>query len=296
MTSGTTLFGYRVLAKLGTGAASDIYAVQDPRSKQVWALKHVVKKSDRDDRFIEQVDNEHAVGSKLEHVNIRGTYKVIKNRKMFRVTDVGLLMELVDAASVDRRLPKNQRQAVDIFIQTARALAHMHSRGFVHADIKPTNILVTDDGTVKIIDLGQACPIGLVKKRIQGTPGYMAPEQAHRGEIMARTDIYNLGATMYWILVGEVIPTALPPKDDREGLYSGAIDAERLEPPVPPHVKNPRIHQLLSRQILECVAVDEKDRPESMNAVVHRLELIRDLLDAPESKPPPVVADEDTVF
>ena len=293
MTTGTLLFGYRVLAKIGTGAASDLYAVQDPKSKQVWALKHVVKRTEKDQRFIEQVETEHSVGAKLSHPNIRATQKLIKNRKMFKVTEVGLLMELVDAASVDQRLPKSQRQAVDLFVQTARGLAHMHSRGFVHADIKPTNILVKEDGMVKIIDLGQACPIGCVKKRIQGTPGYMAPEQAHRGEITPKTDIYNLGATMYWILVGEVIPTALPPKDDREGLYSGAIDVERLEAPVAPHVRNPRIHRLLSQQILDCVKTDERDRPDSMNIVVNRLELIRDLLDAPAESSPP---DEDTVF
>ncbi|MFO0873613.1 MAG: serine/threonine-protein kinase [Phycisphaerales bacterium] len=293
MTTGTLLFGYRVLAKIGTGAASELYAVQDPKSKQVWALKHVVKHTEKDQRFIEQVETEHHVGSKLRHPNIRATHKLIKSRKLFKVTEIALLMELVDAASIDQRLPKSQRQAVEIFIQTARGLAHMHSRGYVHADIKPTNILVGDDGVVKIIDLGQACSIGTVKKRIQGTPGYMAPEQAHRGEITPRTDIYNLGATMYWILVGEVIPTSLPPKDDRDGLYSGAIDAERIEAPVPPHVRNPRIHKLLSQQILDCVRPDERDRPESMELVVNRLELIRDLLDAPNESTPP---DEDTVF
>ena len=64
----------------------------------------------------------------------------------------------------------------------------MHKRGFVHADIKPGNILVTERDEVKIIDLGQACATGTVKKRIQGTPGYMAPEQAHRQTITDKTD------------------------------------------------------------------------------------------------------------
>ena len=88
----------------------------------------------------------------------------------------------------------------------------------MHADIKPNNILIDDHGIVKIIDLGQACAIGTVKKRIQGTPGYMAPEQAHRHEITPKTDIYNLGAMMYWTLVGEVIPTSMPPKRDNDSL------------------------------------------------------------------------------
>jgi len=293
MNNGSNLFGYRILARIGTGAASELYAVQDPKSKQVWALKRVVKNNEKDQRFIEQVEAEYQIGGKLDHVNVRRTDRLLRNRKMFRTVEIGLLMELVDAASVDQRLPETQREAVDLFIQTARGLAHMHSRGYVHADIKPTNILVTDEGVVKIIDLGQACPIGTIKKRIQGTPGYMAPEQAHRREVTAQTDIYNLGATMYWVLVQEVIPTALPPKDE-SALFSGAIDADRLELPVPPHIRKSSIHPLLSKQILDCVQVAPRDRPATMDVVVNRLELVRDLLDTPADGHPPIVDDDTT--
>jgi serine/threonine-protein kinase len=194
----TELFGYRVVAKLGSGAASELYAVQDPKTKQVWALKHVVRHDEKGARFIEQVEQEHAIGSKLDHPNVRGVSKVHRTRKLFTTTEIGLLLELVDADAMDQRMPRNMLEAVDQFRQIADGLAHMHERGFVHADMKPINAMVCANGDVKIIDLGQACAIGTKKKRIQGTPGYIAPEQAQRDAVTAATDVYNLGATMHW--------------------------------------------------------------------------------------------------
>ena len=288
--------GYRILARVGRGAASELYAVQDPKTKQVWALKHVIKENEKDQRFIEQVQTEYLVGSKLDHPNVRGVCRFIKHRKGFKVRAVTLIMELVDATTLDQRLPQTHAEAVRIFLQVARGLVHMHSRGFIHADIKPNNILVTEQEKVKIIDLGQGCATGTVKKRIQGTPGYMAPEQAHRQAITEKTDIYNLGATMYWVLVGEVIPTALPPKDDTDSLYTGALDPDHVKPPVPPQEKDASIHPLLSRQILDCVRLHPDDRPESMAVVANRLELIGELLENPSQPPPPIVGDEDTTF
>jgi serine/threonine-protein kinase len=295
MATGKSFNSYQVLTKLGEGAASELYSVFDKKTRHVWALKHVIKADEKDQRFLDQVENEFAVGSKLDHPNIRAMERLVRHRRLFKVTSLSLIMELVDGQPLDKRLPRNHLQAVQIFKQVAEGLHHMHTRGYVHADIKPSNVLVSEDAFVKIIDLGQGCPIGTVKKRIQGTPGYMAPEQAHRQAITPQTDIYNFGATMYWTLVRELIPTVLPPKEDNGGsLYSGAIDADMIEPPVPPHVKNPRIHPLLSKQILDCVALHPDDRPASMEIICNRLELIGDLLENPP-QPPPLVSDE-TVF
>jgi serine/threonine-protein kinase len=284
--------GYRVLARIGQGAASELFAVQDPRNKQVWVLKHVVRVSEKDDRFIEQAMQECAIGSRLHHTSVRRVERIIKHRKgFFRLTGVSLIMEFVDGTPLDQRLPRNVLQAVRIFCQVAEGMAYMHQQGFVHADMKPSNILITENDVVKIIDLGQACPIGTVKKRIQGTPGYMAPEQAHRQAITPRTDIYNFGATMYWVLVREVIPTALPPKDETNSLFSGALDASMVPAPVPPQEKNPAIHPQLSRLILDCVKLHPDDRPATMDMVAERLALIRDLLEQPrEERGPGVVA------
>ncbi len=272
--------GYRVIARIGEGAASLLYAVQDPKTKQVWALKHVIKSNEKDQRFIDQCENEAAVGSKLDHPNLRTVGRLIKHRRKFKVVASSLLLELVDAASLDQKRPTSDLEVVRIFREVAQGLHHMHGRGYVHADLKPNNILVPDKAPVKIIDLGQGCRIGTVKKRIQGTPGYMAPEQAHRQAITPATDVYNFGATLYWVLCRDVIPTALPPKDD-SNLYSGALDAEMVEPPIPPHEKNPNIHPLLSQQVLDCVRIDPEDRPASMEIISNRLELIADLLETP---------------
>ncbi|MHC5114494.1 MAG: serine/threonine protein kinase [Planctomycetota bacterium] len=293
MTDVKEIAGYRVLAAIGEGAHSKLFAVQDPRSKQVHALKHVVKENEKEHRFLEQVESEYAVGSKLDHPCVRGVTKIVRHRRRFKVYAISLVMELVDGSTMEQRSPSDIAKTVRIFRHVAEGLAHMHGRGYVHADLKPSNILVTEAGDVKIIDLGQGCRIGTVKSRIQGTPGYMAPEQAHRQAITPKTDIYNFGATMYWVLVREVIPTALPPKDDAGSLFSGALDAEQVKPPVPPHKKNPAIHPLLSRQILDCVKIDPEDRPESMEFVGNRLELIADLLETPNGDEEELIIDDD---
>ncbi len=272
--------GYRVLSRLGEGAASTLYAVHDPHTKHVWALKHVVKASEKDQRFLDQTENEYAVGSKLDHPNLRAVEKIIRHRKRFRVVATSLLMELVDASTLDQLPPMTDLSVVRVFRQVAMALLHMHQRGFVHTDLKPNNIMLTEKGQVKVIDLGQACRVGTVKKRIQGTPGYMAPEQAHRQAITPKTDVYNFGATMYWVLCRDVIPTALPPKDDNS-LFTGALDTSLVEAPVPPHERDPRIHPLLSQQVLDCVRLGPEQRPD-MQVVLDRLQLIGEVLENPE--------------
>ena len=124
-------------------------------------------------------------------------------------------MELVDAAPMSDQKRPPMPECIRVFRDVASALAHMHSKGFVHADMKPLNILYTDDRRTKVIDLGQAAKSGTMKARLQGSPGFIAPEQATelRTEKNAKgketkqyepvtelTDVFNFGATMYWIL------------------------------------------------------------------------------------------------
>lgn len=270
--AGETVEGYRVHTALGEGAASHIYLVQDPKTKQVWALKHVHRGDAKDARFLDQAIQEYQIASKLNHPNIRKITRLIKKtRRLLYLTDVMLVMEVVDGVSMDRRPPKRFDDAVSLFEQTARAMGHMHERGFAHADMKPNNIMVCQSANgpmAKIIDLGQSCTLGTVKGRIQGTPDYIAPEQVHRRPITSRTDVYNLGATMYWTVTGRHVPTALPRGDS----LVSRIDDHLIPKPRAASEINPRIPGKLNELIMHCVEIDPEDRPDDMGHVVEVLQ------------------------
>jgi len=271
---GTRLVDFNVLAEVGRGAASIIYLVQDPKSKQVKALKHVEKRDPKDQRFLDQAESEYEVSSKVRHPLVRSIERVIKVRDglLGGVKHLYLVMEYVDGVSVERRPPATFEAALKIFIQTARGLAAIHAAGYVHADMKPNNIVILEDGSIRIIDLGQACPIGTVKERIQGTPDYIAPEQVHRRAITPKTDIYNLGATIYWALTRQHIPTAIP--KENSSLVS-TIDDAFIAKPVPMIELNKRVPEALNDLVMRCVQVDPEKRPDDMASVADQLEGIQ---------------------
>src|SRR5579862_7087001 len=156
--------GYRVLKLVGKGAASIIYLVQDPKTKQIWALKHVEKRDAKDQRFLDQAEAEYRIASELDHPNIRKVERIIKKKSnLLSTKDLFLVMEYIDGVSEDRQQPRTFEKAVEIFYQIALAMQHMHDRGYVHADMKPHNIMVSN-GQAKIIDLGQSCKAGTIKE------------------------------------------------------------------------------------------------------------------------------------
>lgn len=270
---GDIVEGYRVMSELGRGAASVIYLVQDPKTSRVWALKHVTRESPKEQRFLDQAEAEYAIASKLDHPQLRKITRLIKRKPGFltAVSDLWLVMEVVDGASLERDPPTTFEEAAWIFEQVARGIAYMHRQGYAHADMKPNNIIVNDEGLAKIIDLGQSCKLGTVKERIQGTPDYIAPEQVHRRPITQKTDIYNLGATMYWVLTRHFVPTALARGDS----LVGSREDHLMELPRPTIGINPKVPELFDRLIMECVQIDASKRPASMDEVADRLNLIR---------------------
>ncbi|MCP4834638.1 MAG: protein kinase, partial [Phycisphaera sp.] len=157
---------------------------------------------------------------------------------------------------------------IRIFREVADALAHMNDKGFVHADMKPTNVLVTEDGAVKVIDLGQAHPIGKAKELIQGTPGYIAPGQAELEPLTERTDVYNFGATMYWMLTQREVPTQ----------SAGGRGGQSATLPPPAHTIVTGVPAELGELINTCVEPNQYARWKNMHTVVRKLDaVIKDL-------------------
>ncbi|MFK7885062.1 MAG: serine/threonine protein kinase [Phycisphaerales bacterium] len=272
---GDTVEGYRVLSEVGRGAASVIYLVQEPKTKQIWALKHVQKRNAKEQRFLDQAEMEQKIASSIKDPAIRAIPKLIKKGSLLNTRELYLVMEFVDGVSLHEEIPDQLDQIVDIFHQTAHGIALMHDAGYVHADMKPHNVIIAHDFdgglNAKVIDLGQSCKIGTVKERIQGTPDYIAPEQVRRGAITPRTDIYNFGATMYWVLTGKNIPTAMGLKNDS---LTSSIDESKIEAPTPVREINPLVSERLETLINECIRIRPEDRPESMHSVADRLDLI----------------------
>jgi eukaryotic-like serine/threonine-protein kinase len=285
---GDAIDGYRVLSEIGRGAASVIYLVQDQKSKQIWALKQVEKNTEKDQRFLEQAEAEFKVAQAINHPGIRKITRLFKKGSFLAVRELYLVMEFVDGISLDRSPPKTFESACAIFHQVADAMTAMHDAGYVHADMKPNNVVVDDIGTARIIDLGQSCKIGTVKPRIQGTPDYIAPEQVHRRPITPLTDVYNLGATMYWVLTRQHIPTALGKGDS----LIGSLDDGMIEPPKPACELNVRIPRKLSDLIMQCVEVEPAKRPPSMRHVAAGLNLVQGIL-AAKNRAQQAVPDED---
>jgi serine/threonine-protein kinase len=270
--------GYEIERRIGKGAGAVIYAARECSSRRPVAIKHVVRHGPQDDRFIEQAETEYKVAHELDHLYLRKCLDIVRFRRWLKIRELFLIMELVDGERLDNqyqdRRPERVEPVIEMFIKVSEGLLAMHRHGYIHADIKPNNILLTREGDLKIIDFGQSCRLGHTKERIQGTPDYIAPEQVALAHLDQRTDIFNLGATMYWVLTGKAFSTILPsaPAGSRK------IELDARSSNEPPHEANPRVPLPLSRLIVECCASRREQRPEDMSKVISRLETIQLLL------------------
>ncbi len=258
--------GYRTVGQLGIGARSTIAHVVRVTTGKPYALKRVVRRTADDDKFIRQAESEHEVASQLEHPYLRKSLDILRSKKWFKVTELLVLMEYVAGKTLEQAKPAELTETLAVFRKIAKGLDALHEAGYVHADIKPNNIILMENGGLKIIDFGQSCPIGHKKDRIQGTPDYIAPEQVRRLPLDRRTDVFNFGATLYWVLTNKAYPT-----DIRQNTRPGSL--EIVGRTRSPKDLVPSVPAVLSTLVMDCCSANPEKRPATMTQAMARLDV-----------------------
>jgi eukaryotic-like serine/threonine-protein kinase len=249
-----------VLAELGAGAGSRVYHVLRKSDSYEYALKVVSIRSSNDLKYLEQARHEFRIGRLLDHPNlVRVRAFEIERGWLSGPRCCKLLVEYAPGRTLHELPLPSMAELLQIFEQVADALAHMHERGIIHADLKPKNLIYCSDNGVKVIDYGLAWVKGEPKGRLQGTPQYMAPETAAHKLINERTDVFNFGATMYRLLTRGTLPRMAPGLiPDRKTYDSRIKSVERLNASAPSE---------LCELIHSCLSYLPDDRPEDMNEV-----------------------------
>lgn len=261
--------------QLGIGRQCQVWSAFDATEGRQVAVKVLLPEyaSDRSQR--RQLEHELAVGKNLDHPNLIRIHRLSEYQRMpCLVMDLfahpNLRAGIASAAERERTMPK----AVRILTGIAEALGHFHSLGWVHRDVKPANILVAPDGDIRLLDYAIAArPPGAIarlfwtKKKAQGTPSYMAPEQIRGQPFDGRSDVYSLGCLAYEMLAGS------PP-------FTGADQNDLLGKHIwanPPVVEaaNRNVTAAASKLLRQMMAKKPADRPATMQDVVRQLKQIR---------------------
>lgn len=247
---------FQILGTLGTGAHSKILHIRCSSDGKQYALKVVPLDSKEDRKFLEQAQLEIRVGQMLHHPNLIKIHALDLTRDwLWRVKKAQLLIEYVNGKTLDTAPRQSIPRQVQIFAKIAAGLDHMHRRGVYHADLKPNNILLSRAGDVKIIDYGLAWIKGEAKGRVQGTPEYMAPEQARHGTVNEQSDVYNFGATMYRLVTGRHPPSTVPSAD-------ATINGKTFKALLRPVAElAPQAPKELADLIHRCLEFSAKNRP-----------------------------------
>ncbi|HNO78997.1 MAG TPA: serine/threonine-protein kinase [Phycisphaerae bacterium] len=262
---------YRIMGKLGTGADSTIYQAKALKTGVIYAIKHVKVTTPESHKTIELMKDEHQCGSLMDHPALRKTYELRLVKRRLTLKAAMLFMEYVEGKSLaELATSLSVLQALYLFEKAADALAEMHKIGFVHADLKPGNILVMSDQNIKLIDFGQSCRINQVKPRIQGTIDYMAPEQESKSRLDARTDVFGLGATFHKVLTGKPIATKMNQNLDVHSL--GRLGVRKSDNEQPSLEELPPV---ISKLIVDCCQQNPDKRPKDMHDFISRCRMAR---------------------
>jgi serine/threonine protein kinase len=262
---------FEVLEKIGSGGMGTVYRVLDRRVNEEMALKILKPEIASSASVVERFKNELKLARRIGHKNVCRLYELHEDAGVFFIT-----MEYIAGEDLKTRIRRDGRlsvrNAVALAGQVAEGLAEAHRLGVIHRDLKPQNIMIDAQGTVRIMDFGIARQLSgpdlTAAGMLIGTPHYMSPEQAAGESVDQRTDIYALGAILYEMVIGE------PPFEGATGL--DVAMKHRTEPPPRPRKFNPEVPEALDRLILKCLAKKKDERYQSAEELLVELNRIRD--------------------
>ena len=260
---------YEILEVLGTGGMAVVYKARCHRLNRLVAIKILKDEYARDEEFRRRFHAEGEAVAMLSHPNIVQVYDVSSTENANFI-----VMELIDGISLKQYMEKkgvlNWKETLHFAMQIAKGLEHAHSRGIVHRDIKPHNVMVLKNGSVKVMDFGIARVMNksnTLTKEALGSVHYISPEQAKGGYTDNRSDLYSLSVVMYEMMTGR-------PPYDGESAVAVAIQHINGGAAMPSSL-NPNIPTGLEEIIMKGMALDVKDRYTSATEMLQDMEEFR---------------------
>ncbi|MGH8004473.1 MAG: serine/threonine protein kinase [Limisphaerales bacterium] len=259
---------YRIEEKLGEGGMGAVYKATDLTLDRPVALKVLLAEITEDQKLRDRLRQEARALARFNHPNIAILYE-------FDEVNNFLAMEFIEGQTVDQLLAKEgalkSEKIVEVMKQVLPALSMAHKAGIIHRDIKPSNIMVTSQGSVKIMDFGIAKVSGsgaqtVSTGRIVGSYLYISPEQIEHRAVDARTDVYSMGATLY-----EMATNHVPFETENHFLL---MKAHIEEAPPAPSEKNPEIHSGLEPIILKALEKNPENRFQSAQEMLLALQTL----------------------
>lgn len=282
--------GYDLVERIGAGAESMIFRAIEKSSKKVVAIKWLSVDNAESYKYLRHAENEFERLKALENgpkghpPGVVRAHRLIKSGFLRKRKTCALVMDYVDGLDLRREHRYPLGQLAEMMRQVAASLSAIHTRGLIHGDLKPENIIATHGGKTVIVDFGFCCEAGARPQTIRGTRDYMAPEQVDRSPLTEKTDIYNFGATMYFLFSGRHVPALMAEPGSTKMFIAGRnIDA--------PSIRNfnPAAPVSLDALVLKCVRQDFVERPSCMDEVREALNAVieRHFGDRPSTVPPP---------